>query len=241
MIKLTHSHRMTIIITVFCIFTIFSISSGYSDTIEQTYNQELNKFLEEFHEDPLENPIKIMFFNQIESYLQGIIRLGPPALPFIYRTMKNSPESEVPLLYIAMRKISKKDFHQDDFTVSQSRNSLEMTRRYIQWWEKDRFQTKERFDELYGKLKTLPDGKEKETVRQKLLFLGIPAIQYAVEKVEAGETDFMDAIDYWTDNSLKKEIEKNNVAPEKQREYCLEWWEKNKNKWELPPQEEKKQ
>jgi hypothetical protein len=100
----------------------------------------------------------------------------------------------------------------------------------------------------YRQWKKMPDGLEKKrldplthTAYQQLLDLGIVALPFAVEKIKEGDADLIEAVNYWTDDALKKSAEEKEIAADAMREYCVKWWEENKENWLLPPVEEKTQ
>jgi hypothetical protein len=87
----------------------------------------------------------------------------------------------------------------------------------------------------------MPEGTEKErlrpfqkTVYQQLLDLGVVAIPYAIEKINAGELELIDAVNYWTDNALQNDMNAKNVTQDKTKEFCVDWWNRNQEKWSLP-------
>ena len=49
--------------------------------------------------------------------------------------------------------------------------------------------------------------------------------------------DMVEIIDYWTDQTLQKSMLVHNIQFESMREYCLEWWEANKEYWLIPAAE----
>ncbi len=88
----------------------------------------------------------------------------------------------------------------------------------------------------------MPEGAEKEKLRphkrtsyQQFLDLGVLALPLAIEKIREGDTDLIAAINYWTDDALQKSADDAGVAADKMSEYCLKWWEANKENWLLPP------
>lgn len=88
----------------------------------------------------------------------------------------------------------------------------------------------------------LPEGPEKERLRpfqktdyQKLLDLGIGVLPFAIEKLGEGDLDILDAIHYWTGNTLKEEMTQKNVTTEQTAQFVKQWWEINKAKWTYPP------
>lgn len=97
------------------------------------------------------------------------------------------------------------------------------------WWQNGAKFTEQRFNAIYSKWKN-----EKETDRPKyvvrkqffkMIDLGIPALPFMVEKVKRGEIEFIPAISKLTDGKLKKGATQAE---------CLEWWNKNKQKWLIP-------
>ncbi len=98
------------------------------------------------------------------------------------------------------------------------------------------------------KWQSLPEGPKKErmrpynrTVYQRLLDLGIAALPYAIEKIKQGDTDLIEAVNYWTDDALAKAAQEANISQEEMAEFVPQWWEENKENWLLPPVEQEKE
>lgn len=173
-----------------------------------------------------------------------IVALGAPALPYIVDGI-----SKDRLLVEAFFRITKWQYH-----VVRTGNKPQLYRWTIEefpemsttggppdrialcnkWWEEGRFRTGERFAELYGKWKSLKaekKDKEAEETYQRIVELGIPVLPHLLDKVEQ-EPEFVPAISKLSDGEL---------APRAKAIDCKDWWEKNKQKFELPNQSVPKQ
>ena len=110
--------------------------------------------------------------------------------------------------------------------------------RYLwQYWVKEGPQyAKLEFEKYYPGLKRVqkerPDDPDAHaSITRKMFGGGIAALPFAVEKVREGDLTLIPAISGLTNGELKKS------ATQKE---CLEWWEKNKEKWLMPFEEDKK-
>lgn len=163
---------------------------------------------------------------------QAIVALGPPVIPFLIEKIEQNPEDFH--LEVAVHRIAKKRFDKTEWPQGKLGDAKTAAGMYIQWWKDDRFKTGERFAELYGKWKSLKaekKDKEAEETYQRIVDLGIPVLPYLLDKVEQ-ETEFVSAISKLSDGEL---------APRAKAIDCKDWWEKNKQKFELPNQSVPKQ
>lgn len=92
--------------------------------------------------------------------------------------------------------------------------------------------TRKGFESKYNDWKKLKvkHSKEHDAVKylkRKIAQLGIAALPYLIEKIEAGEIDLIDIVSGLTDGEVKREASKSEV---------LKWWEKNKEKWTIFPE-----
>ncbi|MBN2326645.1 MAG: hypothetical protein JXR73_05775 [Candidatus Omnitrophica bacterium] len=83
-----------------------------------------------------------------------------------------------------------------------------------------------------------PMNPKKKQFLHKIENLGVPALPCAIEKMKEDGVDLIEAVNYWTDDALKKSAEKAGVPQEQMREYSLQWWRRNKADWLLPPVED---
>ena len=166
-----------------------------------------------------------------------IVALGVPALPQIADKI-----SEDRLLLEAFRQITKWEYHvvrtgdrPDDYRwtveefpqMSKKGGPPDRLEVWNHWWKEGRFKTGERFAELYGKWKSLKaekKDKEAEEIYQRIVDLGIPVLPYLLDNVEQ-ETEFVSAISKLSDGDLAQGARATD---------CKNWWEKNKQKFELP-------
>jgi len=97
------------------------------------------------------------------------------------------------------------------------------------WRQKGPQFTEQRFDTIYSKWKNEKEtGRPTYVVRKqflKMVDLGIPALPFMIEKVQQDETDLIPAISILTGGKLKDTST---------RAECLNWWNKNKQKWLIP-------
>ncbi len=104
---------------------------------------------------------------------------------------------------------------------------------YVKWWKEGRFKTGECFAKLHAKWKTLKlegKGKEAQETYQNIVDLGIPVLPYLIDKVEQFP-DLIPAISNLSDGMLPLTATVGD---------CKQWWEKNKEKFELPTQSKKR-
>jgi len=155
-------------------------------------------------------------------YFEEIVKLGIPGLPHIINKMEIDST-----LWIAVRKITKKWFTEDELEKVGGNISI----LYLFWWNEGRKQTPQQFEQLYSEWKSLKNEGEEEEARkkyQRIKDLGITTLPYVMEKVEQGEIELIPIVSYLTDDAVKKDL-----TPSE----CVEWWNKNKDKWILPPVE----
>lgn len=207
-----------------CLFSwlvILSVSFGYA------LDEQIQKAFEERYQGWrmwVEN-------NKIRSFLaagpdfQEIVALGPKVVPYLVEKIEKNPGDFH--LEHAIYRIIKKDFEKNDWPQNKLGDSITAAKMYVQWWKEGRFKTGGRFAELYSKWKTLKlekkDKEAKETYRQ-IVNLGIPVLPYLVENVET-EPEFIPAISKLTDRQLPATATGAG---------CKQWWQNNKQKWELP-------
>jgi hypothetical protein len=156
---------------------------------------------------------------------QAIVNLGLPVLPYLIQKIENNPEDFH--LECAVSRISMKTFEKSDWPQNKLGDSITAAKMYANWWKDERFKTGAKFTELYNKWKTLKtEKKDKETndTYQQIVNLGIPVLPYLIENVEK-EPDFIIAISKLTG----RQVSMNATGPE-----CKQWWENNKQNWNLP-------
>ncbi|MBZ0257394.1 hypothetical protein K8I31_15100 [bacterium] len=94
--------------------------------------------------------------------------------------------------------------------------------------------------------KEMPEGAEKErlrpynrTIYQRLLDMGIPALPFAIQKINDGDLDLFEAIHLWNDSALidyAKTREKvwETLSSSEQVKLLNQWWEENQKDYALP-------
>ncbi|PIX77529.1 MAG: hypothetical protein COZ37_02220 [bacterium (Candidatus Ratteibacteria) CG_4_10_14_3_um_filter_41_18] len=163
---------------------------------------------------------------------QEIVKLGLPALPYIVRKMEENPDEQ--FLWKAIEEITKvkirgKYDKQKNTIIFPDFPDLKPGENvYLYWWREGRKQTPQLFGKLYSEWKELQiAGKEKEANEKyrKIKNLGIVALPYIMEKIKQGETELIPIVSYLTDESIKKDAKVSK---------CLDWWNRNKDKWIIP-------
>jgi hypothetical protein len=163
---------------------------------------------------------------------RAIVDLGPAALPLIAGKVENDPRADFLLQAIQIItkvKITEVFDHAQYRMVCPDYPELEPSQDpYWYWWNEGRFKTGERFSELYGKWRALREekkDKEAQETYQKIIDLGLPVLPYLVDKA-AEQPELVPAVSTLSDGAL---------PPTATAADCREWWEKNKQKFELPP------
>ena len=166
-----------------------------------------------------------------------IVELGVPALPYIFEKMKDDP-----ILSVAVQQITKKKFHiirtgkdpnerrwsVEEYPDINNVEKIHWGKLWLRWWKEDAARTPQQFENLYQEWKKLKEeGKETEAKEkyQRMMDLGIFALPSIMTKIEQGNTEIISAISELTDGKVNKNAQKID---------CLDWWNKNKQKWLIP-------
>ena len=158
-----------------------------------------------------------------------ILKMGTPVVPFIIEKLEKNPEDY--LLEVAVRRITKKGFDANKWPPGQKGGAITAAKLYVSWWREDRKHTREHFDQIYSEWKQYKAQKREKEIQLKLKsfkFLGIDALPFLIEKINGGDLDLMQIIEYLTNRKIKK----TTTIPD-----LNAWWEKNKEKWTLPEPE----
>ena len=163
-----------------------------------------------------------------------ITQLGPPGLPYIIEKIDQGDWR----LGGCVLMITKKRFNRSDYTdVRAYGDAITTAGMYVEWWHKGRKHTGEQLATLYQQWKDLTGQGEDEAARDKyerIRGLGIAALPYIIEKVEQGDVDLIALVSRLTSGAggAPDAISSRASATE-----CVDWWNKNKQKWTLPPVE----
>lgn len=210
--------------------------------------EEFHRRLDEWHAFVRKTHPSFLLESEVLDSLKDIIALGLPALPYISEVMKdkNSYPTASQLFFNAMKKITKKEFSPNPLNDIDRSNCMKNTELWLDWWEKGRFQTEEVFSSLYDSCNRTPMSlDERSQTLQSIQNLGIAALPSLMLKFQQNDfqridiMDMVEIIDYWTDQTLQKSMLVHNIQFESMREYCLEWWEANKEYWLIPAAEMK--
>jgi len=164
----------------------------------------------------------------------GIVKLGPPALPYIIEKIAQGDWR----LGGCVLMISKKRFYRSDYAdVRAYGDAITTAGMYVEWWHEGRKHAAEQFETLYQQWKGLKaQGQDNGAADQyeRIRGLGIAALPYIIEKVEQGDGDLIPLVSRLTSGAggAPDAVRSRASAAE-----CLDWWDKNKQKWTLPPLE----
>jgi hypothetical protein len=167
-----------------------------------------------------------------------IVKLGIPALPFIFEKMESDP-----ILCVAAQKITKKKFHTirtgedpnvrrwsvEEFPDINNVERIDWPLLWLIWWnDNGGSRTSEQFEKLYNEWKTLKktgNQIEAEKKYERMMDLGIFALPNMMGKIEQGDTELIKVVSELTDNRVKNDANQSD---------CLIWWQENKQKWPEP-------
>ncbi|MDP8243023.1 MAG: hypothetical protein P9L94_02995 [Candidatus Hinthialibacter antarcticus] len=102
------------------------------------------------------------------------------------------------------------------------------------------------YKKAMNRWREMPEGPEKERLRpynrttyQRLLDFGIPALPFAIQKINQGDYDLFEAVMLWTDSALpefaaekQQDWGSNSIA--KKVDLLNQWWEANQKQYTLP-------
>ena len=181
-------------------------------------------------------------------YCQEIVELGPSVVPYVIEEMRKGVERRdlmADLLQIVVQRVTRVNLHVvrgeeiktgewiwvlEGFPRFEEKQPCARSKLWLRWWEEGRKQTPERFENLCKEWKALRgEGKEEEAWEkyQRIRDLGIVALPFIMEKVEAGERWLIPALSYLTDNAVK---------PYAEPDECAAWWKQNRADWTIPEQ-----
>lgn len=170
-----------------------------------------------------------------KNYLLEMSDLGVSAVPLIIEKLKSIP-NQIPaqdFLQIVLWNITGKN----DFDWAKVHNNnldhfeAKLTEFYENWWYHGRKDAPKQFQEAYANWKKVKEGgesKEIERALYKIREMGFIVLPFVLEKIKQGDVELISVIHFWT--RLFNELKDASV------EQCIEWCEKNKEKWyiEIP-------
>lgn len=127
-------------------------------------------------------------------------------------------------LGFAVMLISKKHFEKGEWASEALDGAQGAARLQIKWWKKDRFETGEKFNELYDEWKALKAEKNEnaEKVYKKMVHLGIAALPEIINKIEEGDESLIPIASKLTDGAI-------NLKATSSESVTV--WEQNKERW----------
>ncbi len=157
--------------------------------------------------------------------------LGPPALPYIIEKIEEGDWR----LGGCVSMITKKRFNRSDYAdVRYYGDAITKAGMYVEWWHEGRRDTPQQFETLYQEWKALAKQGQDEAAADKYRLirrLGIAALPYIIKKVEQGDAQLIPLVSRLTSGAggAPDAISSRASAME-----CLDWWNKNKQRWTLP-------
>ena len=182
-----------------------------------------------------------------------IVQLGPRALPLLVRKMQEDPSAYG--LASAVGMITKKRIR----PPAREADMRKIAELYVAWWKEGRRHIRSEFEAEYSKWRAEREGgatilqvrlrvlsletKKIETASTETLLgrsyerlrdMGIDILPLLVERFKAGDYDLLSLFGELTDGQGVTHV----GSLEDRVRFALEWWEKNKKDWLLPPAEE---
>ena len=157
------------------------------------------------------------------KYFSELVDLGTPALSFIMEKMEKDTK-----IFSVFRRITKKWFSKVEISDVQ----YDYYKLYKTWWDGGYKKTPELLEEYYPKWQdAIREGKaeEAETLFRKIRDLGIIIMPALFEKIKMGDYSSLPILEHLTEKKISAD-EVNKISDKvKKKEYCLDWWNKNKS------------
>jgi hypothetical protein len=194
------------------------------------------------------------FRSDINSYLNNesfleIKKMGTLVIPLLISKIEAENKGDLDfahaslILHGAMQRLTKVNLHIlknknsgtysiEDFPTLGQRVELNLFEIWLYWWREGRKQTPQRFVTLYKdwtELKKQGKGEETKEKYQRIVDIGIIILPYLIEKIAQCDTALIPAVSKLTDGEVKIDAKS---------EECIEWWNKNKEKWYIPIEDE---
>lgn len=199
-----------------------------SKNVRGEFEERYQAYREGVRQDFLELPHRSTVGPRAHKHLIEISKLGPAVLPFI---IEKSRETNDFFLNLPLFIVTKKTFEKTEWPKDSPKDAKATAKMFIDWWEKSGPQTPQRFEQRYVELRVLREQHKKDETQEKyrqIRRLGIAALPSIMEKVKLGDIELIPIISELTDGKIKKDITQSE---------CLDWWEKNKQEWLIPFEE----
>ena len=239
------THQLSAMYLLFIIMTpmLCCATEGEHDMSSARFDEAFQEWTSFCKNAPMPLAISSNSYDFMDNdHFRKIIDIGPPALPSVVGKIEMNRGLIGECMVMAFRQISKLPDKDRDGVLA--------------WWQSGYHDTGSQFEKIYKrwsgeiqgeptKWKDLADekgniltrdiaGNEELKAYRDLLSLGIAGLPYAIEHLRNGETELMDAIDYWTDNKPSEAFAKLEGEKMSKKDFYLAWWEKNKDFWLLP-------
>lgn len=209
---------------VFCAFALLVdfgpqvCAAGEQDDIGAELDRRIAAWYKDWHENYSLSP-----FPTRSKYFDDIVELGLPAVPYMMERMQRGSM----FMSVAIRRITGKQFAEDERPEKWRGGVRDNGRMLVKWWPKARKETPKRFKRLYSEWKELEnkgESLEAQKKRREIEHLGVAALPLIMERVEAGDIGLI---------PMAQKITKGKTKGKSQSE-CTDWWEKNRDQWQIP-------
>jgi hypothetical protein len=201
-------------------------TSHSAENMKEIFEQGYRAYIDAMKLDNKEFPFRSTSYGpRSYQHLQKIAKIGTPVLPYL---MKKAAETKDMSLNLPLILITRKSFVRDEWPEGELGGSRELLKLYIDWWEKGRKLTPQKFSQRYSQWKNLKgEGKEDEARKksEEIRALGIAALPMLMEKVKEGDKELIPIISKLIDGQ---------IDPNASTSQCFAWWQDNKEKWLIP-------
>lgn len=211
--------------SIICLIYMTQFCFAQKDKIELSIQERFNQAYTEWKNLKLDNP-HLSTYTYRNKPFNKIVKLGLEAIPYIIDRMEKDPHAFH--LQIAVRKITKKDFSNAEFSSGRLGGSRTYAGLFIKWWKNDRSKTELFFNKYFREwCKYNKEEKDAEAIEslEKIKNLGVFSLPYLIKNIDKGGIEFVRLIIYLTpkDHGLNKRLQQS----------CRTWWTESYNKYPL--------
>lgn len=191
-----------------------------ASAIEKQINENLSEIMENIEVMATRNPELAAssnpydYINENNNY-NNIVQIGQEAIPVIEKNINSSKENGLQeyILAIAAEEIAKVDLRENRYNWSNAKEWASVWNKYLK-------ETDSLAEEI------LSSDQAIEFKIERLKKLGTPAIPFIVERVEAGNIEFVPALEELLDETDSENLKKNNSKDD-----YVRWAQENKPKF----------
>lgn len=219
-------HRKTsfILPIIALLYTNLAMADSLSDRLETLYNEWSASRMPGYESS-----------GTTKNYLLEMSDLGVSAVPLIIEKLKSIPNNNHHQSFLQLVLINITGRSDFDWAKVHNNNlehfEAKLTDFYENWWYHGRKDTPKQFQEAYANWKNVKEGgesKEIEMALYKIRGMGFIVFPFVLEKIKQGDVELIAVINFWS--------RRFNELKDASVEECIEWCEKNKEKWyiEIP-------